>query len=161
MPLRDISQSGCEERCRGNPLCMAFVFNKRFNVCFLKGNATLLFADDMAFAGYRIDRNVTPKMTRLKARGRRIYQGEQLRQFDELPLANKVCFYTDSSLHLKCGTYLPGYELDRRVPDGWQLFSICQGRFDAMRWFSGGRGKRTYTERVLRKLLRVGGLADA
>ena len=86
---------------------------------------------------------------------------EQLRQFDELPLANKVCFYTDSSLHLKCGTYLPGYELDRRVPDGWQLFSICQGRFDAMRWFSGGRGKRTYTERVLRKLLRVGGLADA
>jgi uncharacterized protein (DUF1919 family) len=86
---------------------------------------------------------------------------EQLRQFDELPLANKVCFYSDSSLHLKCGLHLPGYERDRRVPDGWQLFSICQGRFDVMRWFSGGLGKRTYTERVVRKLLRFGGLIGA
>lgn len=86
---------------------------------------------------------------------------EQLRQFDELPLENKVCFHSDSSLHLECGLHLPGYERDRRVPDGWQLFSICQGRFDVMRWFSGGLGKRTYTERVLRKFLRFGGLIGA
>jgi len=79
----------------------------------------------------------------------------------DLPLANKVCFYSDSSLQLKCGLHLPGYERDRRVPDGWQLFSICQGRFDVMRWFSGGLGKRTYMEGVLRKLLRFGGLIGA
>ena len=131
MPLRDISQSGCEERCRGNPLCMAFVFNKRFNVCFLKGNATLLFADDMAFAGYRIDRNVTPKMTRLKARGRRIYQGEQLRQFDAVSF-DTCASQCDGNSECKAFNYDPGLR-------ACTLMRTTSGEVERLGSFSGSK----------------------
>jgi uncharacterized protein (DUF1919 family) len=80
---------------------------------------------------------------------------EQLRDFDRLPFRNKVCFRSSRSPLLDCGVYLPGYENEGRVPDGWQLYPICLGRFDMSAWLNGASGRKSYMRRACDRLARA------
>ncbi len=80
MPVRDVTQAGCEELCRENEVCGAYVFNTRYNACFLKSSANVLIRDPIAVTGYRADRGIRPMVSAL-----RISLGTAIRGFELAP----------------------------------------------------------------------------
>jgi hypothetical protein len=42
MPIRNVTQQDCEATCRDNAQCLATTYNKTFQACFLKGDASIL-----------------------------------------------------------------------------------------------------------------------
>lgn len=50
--IRDTSALSCRLACMGDPACVAFTFNQRHDICFLKDNAMLLLRNGDAIGGY-------------------------------------------------------------------------------------------------------------
>jgi len=63
MPIRTNTPLECQESCSQNTRCVAFVFNKRLNSCFLKSSVGTLFQNDTAYLGYIAD--TSPRVSQI------------------------------------------------------------------------------------------------
>lgn len=64
---------------------------------------------------------------------------DQLTQFDQLPLQNKVCFASKPMPELHSAIWIPESE-GSSVPDGLKLSSLSPKYFDAAAWINGANG---------------------
>lgn len=58
--LRETGLAECQNRCRAEPRCRAYTFNKWENVCFLKASATVTRIEPRGISGARAVDNVHP-----------------------------------------------------------------------------------------------------
>ena len=65
MPISSESQLECETTCNSTNGCEAYVFNKTYKKCFLKTSSGTLFKNDTAYAGYKDNNGIPPRVSSL------------------------------------------------------------------------------------------------
>ena len=66
MPINADTQFDCESSCNSASNCVAYVFNKPYKKCFLKGNIGTLFTNDQAYTEYKNASGIQPRISSLQ-----------------------------------------------------------------------------------------------
>ena len=103
-PIMADDKQDCENSCRKDHACSAYTFNKTFKKCFLKKVATVLFSNKVATVGYRMDRGLAPRLSKLQTHPSRSLAGDVYRRDSGVQYIDCV-LQCENDLHCRAFSY--------------------------------------------------------